>query len=150
MGADLQELVEILDLIGVAVFSIAGALAAGRKHMDLFGVVVVGCVTAIGGGTLLIAVGERRRGPAVAWSIGATLVLFTVDMLGMLWAPFGLLRWVSPFHYFDPVRAVLPGAQCDPAMPNFGSPESGLFCASSRGLRAQALVGWPTMVTPGS
>ncbi len=48
----MQELVDILNLIGVAAFSIAGALAAGRKHMDLFGVVVVGCVTALGGGTL--------------------------------------------------------------------------------------------------
>jgi uncharacterized membrane protein YeiH len=42
----------IFDHVGVVFFAIAGALAAGRKRMDLFGVVVVGCVTAIGGGTL--------------------------------------------------------------------------------------------------
>jgi uncharacterized membrane protein YeiH len=48
----MQDLATILDLVGVAFFAIAGALAAGRKHMDLFGVVVIGCVTAIGGGTL--------------------------------------------------------------------------------------------------
>lgn len=42
----------MLDLIGTAVFAISGALAAGRKRMDIFGVVVLGCVTAIGGGTL--------------------------------------------------------------------------------------------------
>ena len=34
------------------VFAISGALAAGRKHLDLLGVVVVAVVTAIGGGTL--------------------------------------------------------------------------------------------------
>lgn len=45
-------LIHILDLIGTAVFAITGALAAGRKRMDVFGVVVLGCVTAIGGGTL--------------------------------------------------------------------------------------------------
>lgn len=45
-------LILILDLIGTAVFAITGALAAGRKRMDVFGVVVLGCVTAIGGGTL--------------------------------------------------------------------------------------------------
>lgn len=40
------------DLLGIAFFAVAGALSAGRKRMDLFGVVVVGCVTALGGGTL--------------------------------------------------------------------------------------------------
>lgn len=41
-----------LDLFGVAVFAVSGALAAGRKKMDIFGVVVLGLVTALGGGTL--------------------------------------------------------------------------------------------------
>jgi uncharacterized membrane protein YeiH len=42
----------IFDLLGTAVFAITGALAAGRKRMDIFGVVVLGCVTSLGGGTL--------------------------------------------------------------------------------------------------
>ncbi len=33
-------------------FAISGALTAGRKSMDLFGVVVVAVITAIGGGTV--------------------------------------------------------------------------------------------------
>lgn len=41
-----------VDLIGVAVFAISGALAAGRKRLDLLGVVVLGLVTAVGGGTI--------------------------------------------------------------------------------------------------
>lgn len=41
-----------LDLLGVGVFGISGALAAGRKSLDLLGVVVIAIVTAIGGGTL--------------------------------------------------------------------------------------------------
>jgi len=44
--------IHILDLVGTVVFAITGALAAGRKRMDIFGVVVLGCVTALGGGTL--------------------------------------------------------------------------------------------------
>ena len=40
------------DLFGVAVFAISGSLAAGRKRMDIFGVIVLGVVTAIGGGSL--------------------------------------------------------------------------------------------------
>ena len=41
-----------LDLIGTAVFASAGVLSAGGKRMDLFGVVVVAMVSALGGGTL--------------------------------------------------------------------------------------------------
>jgi uncharacterized membrane protein YeiH len=41
-----------LDLIGVGVFAISGALAAGRKRLDLLGVIVLGLVTAVGGGTI--------------------------------------------------------------------------------------------------
>ena len=42
----------VLDLIGVAVFAISGALAAGRRRLDLVGVVVLAAVTAVGGGTV--------------------------------------------------------------------------------------------------
>jgi Predicted membrane protein len=41
-----------LDLSGIAVFAISGALAAGRKSLDWLGVAVIAVVTAIGGGTL--------------------------------------------------------------------------------------------------
>jgi len=41
-----------LELFGVAVFAVSGALAATRKNMDLFGIIVIAAVTAIGGGTL--------------------------------------------------------------------------------------------------
>jgi uncharacterized membrane protein YeiH len=47
-----MRLMYFLDLAGTAVFAVTGALAAGRKQLDVFGVVVLGCVTALGGGTL--------------------------------------------------------------------------------------------------
>src|SRR5699024_8897370 len=40
------------DLAGVIVFAITGSLAAGKKHMDLFGALVLALVTALGGGTI--------------------------------------------------------------------------------------------------
>jgi uncharacterized membrane protein YeiH len=43
---------ELADYGGVALFAISGALAAGRKNLDLLGVLVIATVTAIGGGTL--------------------------------------------------------------------------------------------------
>ncbi len=41
-----------LDLIGTGVFAASGAIAAGRKGLDLFGAAVIALVTAIGGGTI--------------------------------------------------------------------------------------------------
>jgi uncharacterized membrane protein YeiH len=46
------QFITLLWLIGILAEAMTGALAAGRKQMDLFGVVIIGCVTAIGGGTL--------------------------------------------------------------------------------------------------
>lgn len=40
----------VLDLLGVAVFAVSGALAAVRSQLDVFGVTVLAGVTAIGGG----------------------------------------------------------------------------------------------------
>jgi uncharacterized membrane protein YeiH len=40
------------DLFGVSVFAISGVLAAGKKKMDPFGAIILGLVTALGGGTL--------------------------------------------------------------------------------------------------
>lgn len=47
-----MNLLYILDLIGTAAFAASGAWAGVRREMDLLGVLVLGMVTAIGGGTL--------------------------------------------------------------------------------------------------
>jgi uncharacterized membrane protein YeiH len=41
-----------LDIFGTIVFSLSGALMAGRYKLDPFGVVVLASVTAVGGGTI--------------------------------------------------------------------------------------------------
>lgn len=41
-----------LDLFGIVVFALSGALMAGRYRLDPFGVAVLATVTAIGGGTI--------------------------------------------------------------------------------------------------
>ena len=45
-------MVYYLNLLGTAIFAIGGSLAAARKGMDLFGVVVAAVLTVLGGGTL--------------------------------------------------------------------------------------------------
>ncbi|MGI6658864.1 MAG: trimeric intracellular cation channel family protein [Dethiobacteraceae bacterium] len=45
-------LLDLLDLSGTFFFALSGAMMAIRKKMDLLGIIVLGTVTAIGGGTL--------------------------------------------------------------------------------------------------
>ncbi len=42
----------ILELIGTVAFSISGAVTAIRKNMDIFGVLILGLTTAVGGGII--------------------------------------------------------------------------------------------------
>ncbi|MFY1026640.1 membrane protein [Actinobacillus seminis] len=45
-------LLSILYIIGITAEAITGALAAGKEKMDIFGVVIIASMTAIGGGTI--------------------------------------------------------------------------------------------------
>lgn len=42
----------ILELIGSAAFAISGVIVAKEKKMDIFGAVILGCITAVGGGAI--------------------------------------------------------------------------------------------------
>ena len=41
-----------IELLGTAAFAVSGALTAIKKNMDLFGVIVLGLTTAVGGGII--------------------------------------------------------------------------------------------------
>ena len=46
----MTELITLFELIGTVAFALSGALVAIGANLDIFGVVFVGCVTAVGGG----------------------------------------------------------------------------------------------------
>ena len=46
------ELLLFVELIGIVAFSVSGAVSAFRKQMDLFGIIMLGACTALGGGVL--------------------------------------------------------------------------------------------------
>lgn len=77
----------ILEVLGTIAFSVSGALVAIKARFDAFGVIVVGCVTAVGGGILRdILIG--RTPPAIfsnsyilAIACGVSLVVFVVSYL---------------------------------------------------------------------
>jgi uncharacterized membrane protein YeiH len=66
----------VLDLCGVAVFAVSGALVAGRKRYDLLGVAVIATVTAIGGGTIRDVLLDRHP---VFWIEDPTYILVTLS-----------------------------------------------------------------------
>ena len=85
-----MKLLYALDLIGVAVFAISGALAAGRKHLDLLGVIVHGLVTAVGGGTIRDVLLDRQP---IFWLADPAYVLVIVASALMTVA---YVRWRPP------------------------------------------------------
>jgi len=48
----MQDFLSIADHMAVAVFAVSGALMASRKQMDIFGFILLGTVTGVGGGSL--------------------------------------------------------------------------------------------------
>ncbi len=43
---------QILYIVGISAESMSGTISAGRKNMDLFGVITIATITALGGGTV--------------------------------------------------------------------------------------------------
>lgn len=90
-------MIHYLNLFGTAVFAVGGALAASRKGMDLFGVVVAAVLTGIGGGTLRdLCLGVRP----VNWVADSTGLEISV-LFGLL--TFAYLR----FRHFTEVPGKL-------------------------------------------
>lgn len=81
----------VVDLVGIAVFAVSGALAAGRKRLDLLGVLVLALATAVGGGTIRDVLLDRHP---IFWLADPTyLVTIAVAALATVaWAR----RWRPP------------------------------------------------------
>ena len=47
-----ETILVILEIVGTIAFAISGAFVAIKVRFDVFGVLVVGCITAVGGGVL--------------------------------------------------------------------------------------------------
>lgn len=78
----ISDIVPIAELIGTVAFSLSGSVLAVRKNLDVFGTLVLGVITAVGGGMLRdITLGEIPpalfRNPVyVCVAAAASLALF--------------------------------------------------------------------------
>ena len=83
-------LVRLLDLLGIGVFAVSGALAAGRKRLDLLGVFVLASVTAIGGGTIRDLLLDRHP---IFWLSDATFLFVIMAAVAIT---FAYVQWRRP------------------------------------------------------
>lgn len=72
----------VLSILGTVVFAATGALQARARRFDLFGALVVGTVTAVGGGSLrdgllgTLPVFWVREVEWILWALGSSLLAF--------------------------------------------------------------------------
>ena len=110
-------LVFVLELIGTVAFAVSGAIVGIKKQMDLFGVIVLGICTAVGGGVLRdVFSGERpyifvRHFYACASIVGALICALCWRALGgnaaMLFgaAVVVVLRLLAAYYHWNLPRS---------------------------------------------
>lgn len=78
-----MESIGLIEIIGTAAFSVAGAFAAKEKKLDVFGVFIIAFITALGGGTLRdILIGKVP----VSWmlDLSSSIVVFITTILVLI------------------------------------------------------------------
>ena len=86
-------LIYFLQIVATVVCAVGGALAAGRKSLDLFGVMVVSFAAAVGGGTLRDLFLDRNP---IFWIEDSTYLPVTLSA--------GLLAWIYTRFWAPPLR----------------------------------------------
>ncbi|WP_344197783.1 trimeric intracellular cation channel family protein [Aeromicrobium alkaliterrae] len=88
-----------LQLVGLVAFTLSGAAVAVRAGMDWLGIVVLGTITSIGGGTIRdLLIGGGVGWVAEPWPIWVALIVSLVVVAVSHW---------SPRHEPDSLRVVL-------------------------------------------
>ncbi len=97
-AARIETTLFILELVGVVAFAIAGALKAIEREMDIFGILVLAAITALGGGIIRDLLADR---PPV--SLTQPLYFATAIVGGLLTVPLGsfITRYRDWLKIFD-------------------------------------------------
>ncbi|BDC99703.1 trimeric intracellular cation channel family protein [Persicobacter psychrovividus] len=78
-----DELIYVLDLIGTLAFAISGIQTAADKRMDVFGAMMIGFITALGGGTVRdMLLGQQP----VSWFHDLNYLLVVILAVGIVFA----------------------------------------------------------------
>ncbi len=95
----LKTLLLVFDLCGTFVFALSGALAAVRRRLDLFGVLVLAIAAANSGGIVRdLLIGATPPAAIADWRYGA--VATAAGLLTFWWAPL-IEKLKNPVRMFD-------------------------------------------------
>ncbi|POY38542.1 hypothetical protein C3K47_03865 [Solitalea longa] len=92
-------ILDLFDILGTIAFAISGALAAMNKRLDIFGVLILAFVTAVGGGTLRdVMIGYAP----VAWMRNFTTIsIILITYVVTLFANSHIHHLKKLLFYFD-------------------------------------------------
>lgn len=95
-----MNLLSILDLIGVAAFSVSGTIIAMRKKLDLLGIFITSAITAMGGGILRDVIMDQGI-PVFFQSYEAIVIIIVGTVFTILTR--GNIKWQSLLFTADAI-----------------------------------------------
>lgn len=93
------EVMMVLDYVGTFVFGVSGIRLAARKGLDVFGLLVIGFITAVGGGTLRdVLIGAQP----IFWMVELRyIILVTLSLVFTIILRHKIVVFNRTFFWFD-------------------------------------------------
>jgi uncharacterized membrane protein YeiH len=139
----------MLAQVGIAVFAMSGVLSATRQRLDIFSIVIVGLVTAIGGGTLR----DMILDVPVFWLVDLTAfwVAIAASFTTFIGIRFILRLPLRLLSYLDAMGVALFSVQAIDKTLSFGYPAAvavvmGLITSIAGGIIRDVVTHRPTLL----
>lgn len=95
----------ILEIVGTVSFAVSGAFVAIKAKLDVFGVVFIGCVTAVGGGIVRdLLIGQTP--PAIFSNLYILLIAAVASAAVFIIAYATRKRFLSAYEKIEPIQNV--------------------------------------------
>ena len=95
----------VLEIIGTVAFAVSGAFAAIKAKLDIFGVLFIGCITAVGGGiTRDLLIGDTP--PRIFGNLHILAIAATSALVVFVAAYLTRKQFLVTYEHFEPVQNV--------------------------------------------
>lgn len=95
----------ILEIVGTVAFAVSGAFAAIKAKLDIFGVLFIGCITAVGGGiTRDLLIGKTP--PAIFGNLYILAIAAASALVVFVAAYLSRKQFLITYEHFEPIQNV--------------------------------------------
>ena len=95
----------VLEIIGTVAFAVSGAFAAIKAKLDIFGVLFIGCITAVGGGiTRDLLIGDTP--PKIFDNLHILAIAATSALVVFAAAYLSRKQFLVTYEHFEPIQNV--------------------------------------------